>query len=97
MLAHPAIYSCLALFFNAMNVHGYVSNQLELSVVILTLKCSTKSIYDIENYRLISIMSVMVKVYEKCIANVIKPYFIFHENQFGFVKKLWLWQDVICF
>ena len=48
--AHPVIYCCPALLINAMNTHAYVPNHLGLSVVIPTLKCSSKSIKDIENY-----------------------------------------------
>ena len=87
LLAHPAIHCCLALLFNAINIYGYVPNQLGLSVVFPTLKRSTKLINNIENCRPISIMLVTGKVSEKYIANIIEPYFVFQENQFGFVKN----------
>jgi hypothetical protein len=47
-----------------------------------------KSVNDVTNYRLIiSNMAVMSKVYERRIANVIEPFFKFHDNQFGFVSN----------
>ena len=70
-----------------MNIHGYVLKQLRLNVFIPTIKCRTKSINDSRNYRPISIMPVIGKVFEKCIANNIELYFAFHENQLGFVKN----------
>ena len=97
LLVYPAIHGCLALLFNAMNIHGYVHNQLGLSLVIPTLKCSTKSINDIDNYKPISIMPVKYKVFEKCIANIIEPYFVFRENKFGLVKNGGCGRAFICF
>ena len=88
LLAHSAIYcclTCLALLFNAMNIHGYVPNQLGLSVVMPTLKYSTKSINDIENYRPIIIMLQV-----RCLRNalpIILSLIFSRENQFGFVKN----------
>ena len=32
-------------------------------------------------------MLIIGKVFEKCIANIIEPYFVFHENQFGYAKN----------
>ena len=32
-------------------------------------------------------MLAIGKVFEKCFANIIEPYFVFHENQFGFVQN----------
>ena len=58
-----------------------------LSFVIPTLKCSTKSINEIENYRPISILPVIGKMFEKYNANSIEPYFVFHENQWGILKN----------
>ena len=32
-------------------------------------------------------MLIIGKVFEKCIANIIEPYFVFHEKQFGCAKN----------
>ena len=58
-----------------------------ISIVISTVKNVFKSAGDIMNYRPISIMSVIGKIFEKCTAEIIEPYFNFHENQFGFVEN----------
>ena len=68
--------------------HGYEPNQLKLSVVISATKCCTKSINDIGNYRPINIMPTAGKMFEKCIANIIEPYFVFRENQFRLVNMV---------
>jgi hypothetical protein len=57
------------------------------SLVIPTIRNTSKSVNDVTNYRLISNMPVMIKVYERSIANVIEPFFKFHDNQFGFVSN----------
>ena len=51
-----------------------------LSIVLPTLKNEAKSTNDIKTYRPISIMPVISKIFEKCIANIIEPYFKFSDN-----------------
>ena len=58
-----------------------------MSLSIATLKNEAKSTNDITNYRPISIMSVISKIFEKCIANIIEPYFKFSDNQYGYVNN----------
>ena len=36
--------------------------------------------------QLVLIMPIISKVFEKFIGYVLEPYFVFHDNQFGFVK-----------
>ena len=58
------------------------------SSVLPTLKNEAKSTYDITNFRPISIMPVTCKLFEKCITNIIEPYFKFSDNQFGFLTMV---------
>ena len=75
--AHPAIYMCLSLLYYAMVMHSYVPNRMGISIVIPTVKNVSKSAGDIMNYRPIIIMPVIGKIFAKCIAEIIKPYFYF--------------------
>ena len=40
-------------------------------------------------------MQIVAKIFEGCIANIIDEKLVFHDNQFGFVKKWWLWKGII--
>jgi Reverse transcriptase (RNA-dependent DNA polymerase) len=87
LYAHPAVLTCLMMLYNAMLWHGCVPERMGMSIVIPTVKSAMKSANDITNYRPISIMPVISKIFEKCAANVIEPLLKFHENQFGFVNN----------
>ena len=87
LYAHPAIFACLNVLYNTMILHGYVPERMGLSIVIPTLKNVKKSTNDITNYRPISIMPIVGKIFEKCMAGIIEPQFTFHDNQFGFVNN----------
>ena len=85
--AHPAVISCLSRLYKAIVIHEYVPERFGLSVINPIVKNSMKSVNDISNYRPISIMPIISKVFEKCIDYVLEPYFVFHDNQFGFVSN----------
>ena len=85
--AHPAVISCLPRLYKVIVMHEYVPERFGLSVINPIVKNSMKSINDISNYRPISIMLIINKVFEKCIGYVLEPYFVFHDNQFGFVSN----------
>ena len=83
----PAIYMFLFLFYNAMVMHNYEPNCSVIGIVISTVKNVFKSVGDVLNYSPISIMPVIEKIFKKCLAEIIEPYFNFYENQFGFVEN----------
>ena len=66
--------------------HSHGPSKMGLSFVLSTLKNKAKSTNDITNYRPISIMPLISKIFEKCIANIIESYFKFSDNQYGFVN-----------
>ena len=84
LYAHPAVTSCLSRLYKAIVIHEYVPERFGLSVINPIVNNSMKSVNDISNYRPISIMPIISKVFEKYIGYVLKPYFVFHDNQFGF-------------
>ena len=51
------------------------------------IKSNIKSIHDSSNYRLISIMLIIAKIFEACVAKIIDNKLVFHENQFGFSRN----------
>jgi hypothetical protein len=87
LFAHPAIYSCLVMLFDAIVRHGYVPSRMGMSMVMPTLKSTLKSVNDISNYRPISIMAVLGKILEKCVGDRIGEKLVNHSNQFGFVRN----------
>ena len=84
LYAHPVVISCLSRLYKAIVIHEYVPERFGLSVIKPIVKNSMKSVNDISNYRPISIMPIISKVFKKCIGYVLEPYFMFHDNQFGF-------------
>lgn len=87
LYSHPAVYVCLSKLFNAMLRHGVVPNGMGISIIHPVIKNKVKSVHDIANYRPISIVPIMAKIFESCIANIIETNLVSHTNQFGFVKN----------
>ena len=87
LYAHPAIFACLSMLFSAIMHHGYVPSKIGLSIVLPILKNEAKSTNDITYYRPISIVPEISKIFEKCTANIIEPYFKFSDNQYGFANN----------
>jgi hypothetical protein len=87
LYAHPAVVTCLSILYKSIIVHGFVPDHFGLSAVIPTVKSNIKSVNDITNFRPISIMPIISKVFEKCVANILNEYFVFNDNQFGFVRN----------
>ena len=87
LYTHPAVISCLSLLYKAIGIHEYVPERFGLSAINPIVKNSTKSVSDISNYRPINIMPNISKVFEIYIGYVLEPYFVFHDNQFGFVSN----------
>ena len=85
--AYPAVTSCLFRLYEAIFIHEYVPERFGWSVILPIVKNSMKSVHDISNYRPISIMPTISKVFQKCIGYFSEPYFVFHNNQFGFVSN----------
>ena len=87
LYAHPAVYVSLRILFNYMVKWGIVPSGFGYSVIIPIIKCSTKSLMDLNNYRPISIIPIVSKIFESCIACKFADLFGTHQNQFGFVKE----------
>ena len=85
--ANPVVglYMVLKYLFNT-NLHQkVVPNDFGLSLIMPTVKNKSKSVADILNYRPISIMPVLTKIFEKFFVFRLDPFFKFHDNQYYFV------------
>ena len=80
------IYAAQAMLFNAMLKYGRVPISFGSSIVLLTLMDKSKEQNDATNYRPISTLPVIAKVFERCIEMFLDKYLVFHPNQYGFVR-----------
>ena len=64
--SHPITYVHLKLLFNLILKHGYVPSDLKEGMIISVLKNKMKDNRDIENYRPITIISMLSKIFEIC-------------------------------
>ena len=87
ILAHPAIMIALSLLFNAIIKHGKAPGGFGSSILLPTVKDKNKDKNDVSNYRPISILPLLAKIFERCLEKYLEPFFAFHPNQYGFVKN----------
>jgi len=85
--AHPLVIIHLNKLFNLLIRHGYVPNMLGEGVIVPLLKDKNGDISSSENYRAITINSVLAKIFETCMLHKFKEFFYSHDLQFGFKRK----------
>ena len=86
--AHPLIITHLTKLFNLLIRHGYVPNLFGEGVIVPLLKDKNGDVSSSENYRGITINSVIAKIFETCMLYKFNEYFYSHDLQFGFKRKL---------
>jgi hypothetical protein len=85
--AHPLLYVLLNALFNSMVICGLAPSRFGHSVVFPTVKSVNKPLNDADNYRPISIIAILAKVFEACVLSVSGDSVLsFSKNQFGFVR-----------
>jgi hypothetical protein len=88
---HPCIYVLLYKLFNLIVKCGFVPDDFGFSYTIPIPKCDTsmrcKSVC-VDDFRGITISSVLSKIFEYCVLDRYKRYFCTSDNQFGFKKGL---------
>jgi len=67
--AHPLVITHLNKLFNLLIRHGYVPNLLGEGVIVPLLKDKNGDISSSENYRAITINSVLAKIFETCVTS----------------------------
>jgi len=74
--------------FNAILSCGYVPNCFGKGIIIPLVKDKSADITDINNYRDITLSSVISKVFEMCLVELFSDYLQTSDLQFGFKKQL---------
>jgi hypothetical protein len=87
LYSNPAIYVALKLLFNSMLQFGIVPKGFGCSVITPVIKSKDKSVNDAANYRPVSVISIVSKIFEACLLVTMEPMLVSHSNQFGFVKN----------
>ena len=76
----------LTMLFRSFLVHGHISHPFLSCALQPILKNGKKSKFNSENYRLIAISSIILKIFDHIILNISKDDFVFTNLQFGFQK-----------
>ena len=86
--AHPLLIVHLCTLFNAILRCGYVPNCFGKGIIIPLVKDKSADITDINNYRGITLSSVISKLFEMCLVEVFSDHLQTSDLQFGFKKQL---------
>ena len=81
---HPVILVHLKLLFNMMSVHGYVPDDFGVGVVVPVLKDRSGDLCSADNYRPVTLSSVISKVFEYCVLRKYDDMLNSDNLQFGF-------------
>ena len=77
----------LSVCFNAFISHGKLPDGFMAVIISPIIKDKGKSISDMNNYRPISLASIISKVFERTLLSKIEHLILTSDNQFGFKKK----------
>ena len=67
--------------------HGHVPKDFKIGVIVPVVKDSRKSTADVNNYRSVTIISVMSKLFEMCVYKMISGHLKVSGKQYGFAKN----------
>ncbi|XP_026315752.1 uncharacterized protein LOC113227094 [Hyposmocoma kahamanoa] len=97
-LQHAGPHTCrvLAMFYSLCVNHSYLPADLMKTVVIPIVKNKTGDLADKNNYRPISLATVIAKVFDGVLNSQLEKYVILHDNQFGFRPKLSTESAILC-
>lgn len=84
--AHPVILIHLKLLFTMLFSHSIVPDEFGAGIIIPLLKDKSGNINSVDNYRGITLISVVSKIFENIILGLCKESLITDELQFGFKK-----------
>ena len=82
--AHPAICVAFEMLFNKIFEYGVVSLRFCEGVITPVVENLSKSLLDVGNYRPVSIISIVAKLFEMKVSARFGDLFTSHDNQFGF-------------
>ena len=84
--AHPIVYTHLKRLFQLIIQHGHVPEDLKMRVIVPVVKDNKNSVDNVDNYRPITMISVMSKLFEMCTYKTIGGYLKVGGLQYGFVE-----------
>ena len=87
LYAHPSLIIHLKMLFVVCLLHGYVPHALGHGVIIPLVKDKSAPLNSPSNYRGISLIPVIVKVFENVILSLCDDALVTSELQFGFKKN----------
>lgn len=82
--AGPHLPRVLAMFFSCCVSHEYLPSQMTRTIVVPIVKNKTGDIANVDNYRPISLATVISKVLDSLLNRQLNNHVILHDNQFGF-------------
>ena len=82
--AHPAIFTALKLLYNKMTQCGVVPKKFGNSVITPVVKNASRSLSNVCNYKSVSIISIIAKIFESLLSLRFWHLFLSHVNKFGF-------------
>lgn len=84
--AHPAVVIHLCLLFRNMSVHGFVPHDFGVGIIVPLLKDKLGNVNDTNNYRGITLIPVISKLFELVLLEIAASYLSTDDLQFGFKK-----------
>jgi len=86
--ADDIICTYLSMLFNAMIMHGYIPNSIMYTIIVPIVKDKKALLNSKDNYRPVALTSIISKILEIVLLNLIEDELQSNFNQFGFKKKL---------
>jgi hypothetical protein len=94
--AGPHLPRVLFMLFNLCLGHGYIPADMLHTIVVPIVKNKTGDLADKNNYRPISLATVIAKVFDSVLNTQLNSVVKLHDNQFGFKPKLSTESAVLC-
>ena len=94
--AGPHIARVLAMFYSLCISYSYLPEQLMKTIVVPIVKNKTGDICDKNNYRPISLATVVAKVLDGVLDAQLAESIFLHDNQFGFRSQLSTESAILC-
>lgn len=86
----------LAMFYKVCIGHSYLPAEMMRAVVVPIVKSKTGDIGDHNNYRPISLATIVAKVFDGLLSTQLDKYMKIHDNQFGFKSGVSTEAAILC-
>lgn len=94
--AGPHMTRVLCMLYNLCVSHSYMPHELMRTIVVAIVKNKTGDMSDRNNYRPISLATIVSKVFDSLLDTQLNKYLNIHDNQFGFRTSLSTDSAVLC-